>query len=426
MMPNIIIIVVDALRTRNLSLYGYKRETDKNMKKIASESVFFSNNFSTSNTSYPSLTSIFSGLYQTNHGIMHQYPYMEKEELEKLKKIKFWLPTYLQSKGYNTLSITPQVMWFKKGFDYIGEEPKTRYEKFKENKIIKKILLKLPNFLYSFAKKIMKQESGSGFAPPDEAMNFAISKIKNISKKPEPFFAFMHFEYTHFPYPTIKVPKVRGTTTLNDILRKVKTKSQQEYIKKRFYDIKLKYLEEIKAKYDSAVIEIDIQIGRLYNFLKQEKLFDNSIFIILADHGECLDEHGIYLGRGGVYDEMIHVPLIMRFPEIKGEKIDELTQSIDIAPTILDFLGEKEQKIDGKSLLELIKRGKPVRSEIFAYDGICKDRQAIRTKTKKKIITAEDGKCYICGAKHGRGIEEYDLKKDPLELKNISKDISNE
>jgi len=417
MKPNIVFILVDALRPKNLSLYGYPKETDKYIKKIASESIVFDLHFSTSNSSYPSLTSIFSGQYPTTHGIVHQYPNATKEEIDKLRKNKFWLPIYLKNLGYETMALTPMSMWFKKGFSYIEEEKNTsNYRKFTNNKIVKKILLKFPNSLYTFGKKLTKRKSSVKFPEPKETMELALSKIKKCEK---PFFLFMHFEDTHFYYPNVKTPNVRGKITLKKILEDIKDNSQKEYVKKRFFDAHAKYLEQIKLKCDNAIINIDKEIGKFYFSLKKQGILDNTIFIIIADHGDSIDEHGIYFSHAGVYEETIHVPFIIKIPGMKHKRINELTQHTEIAPTIIDILREKSKvDMDGVSMMNLIKTGKPIRDKIICSDGLCKDSVAVRTKNKKLII-AKNSKCYLCGAEHSKGKEEYDLVKDPFEKNNI-------
>lgn len=416
MKPNIVFVLIDALRPRNLSLFGYSRETDRNIKKLASESILFTNNFSVSNASYPSLTSIFSGNYPNNSGIIHQYPNTEPEEIEKLRKNKFWLPVYLKNQGYETIATCTMDMWFKKGFDYhkaIEISRPSLYRKIVNNQIIKKILLKLPSSIYSLGKSIMKRDPALDFPSPEETSNLAIEKIKTAKK---PFFLFVYFEDTHFPYARIRRPETSGKTEISDITRNIKENSQKEYVKKRFVDIKLKYLEQIKEKYDIAIKEVDNHVGRIIDFLKKTRNWDNTIFILTSDHGDSLDEHGIYLEHAGLYDEVLHVPLIMHVPGIKNNKNNELIQSIDISATILDLLKDKKN-IDGKSLLSVIK-GKTGRKYVYAYDGVCKDRVMVRTKNRKLIIS-KNGKCYLCGAEHSRKYEEYDIQEDPKETKNL-------
>jgi len=416
--PNIVIIISDALRTKDLSLYGYFIETDKNIKKIASESIVFRSNFSASNASDPSLTSIFSGKYPKTSGFIHQQPFIKKEEIDQLRKNKFWLPIYLKDLGYSTISATPLYSWFKKGFDYYMERDDKKGKKRILNiPFIKKILLLLPHWAYSLGKKIVKTRASPHFYSAEKVVDLAISKI---NEKKEPFFLFMHFVDTHYPYPSASNSKEVGKNTINKILEEIKYPSQKEYIKKRFFDISASSIEEIKNKRDESIIYVDKQIGRLYLFLKKRKLWDKTIFIILSDHGDNFGEHSIFFCRGGLYDSSTHVPLIMHLPKFPSKKINELTQNIDIFPTIVELLGERRIKMDGNSLIDLIKTGKPIRKKILLSDGFCDNRFAIRTKTKKLILT-ENGKCYLCGAFHGEKKEEYNLKEDPEELNNLSK-----
>jgi len=414
MKPNVILIICDALRPKDMSLYGYKIETDKNIKKIGSESIVFEKNFTVSNASDPSLTSIFSGNYTETHGFKHQNPFMREEEINKLRKNKFWLPLYLKKEGYRTISATPLYLWFKKGFDYYKKRETKGTKKLLNNPIIKRFLLALPNWAYRLGKRMFKARASPHFYPAKEIVDLAISKINEDSKE---FFLFMHLVDTHYPYPSAEKTNTEGKTTVNKILSQVSSSVQREYIKKRFYDIQADSLEEIKIRRDQSIGVVDKELGRLYSFLKNKKLLDNTIFIILSDHGDNFGEHNTYLCRGGLYDASVHVPLIMHIPGILPKRISELTQTIDIAPTILELIGDKKTKMDGKSLLKLIKTGKPVRKKVLFNDGYSENGTAERTKLKK-IIYSDGSKCYLCGAVHSKQNEEYDLIKDPEELNN--------
>ena len=417
MKPNIVIIIIDALRPRDLSLYGAKKELDKNLKKIAYESIFFTKNYSASDASDPSRASIFSGNYPFNFGQIHQYPYIKDEEMNKIKKNKFWLPIYLKQQGYSTFAVTPLFLWLKKGFDYVEESDGTKegYRKMTRHKLIQKILLRLPNFIYGFGKWIIKDFYKERLNQAKRSIDNAIIKINEVKS---PFFMFMHLTDTHHPYDAAGAPNIPGEKTLGKILSNIPTISQKEYIKKRFYDASSTSIEQITLKRENSTIAVDKEIGRFYEFLKEKKLLENTILIILADHGDSFGEHGIYFEHTGLYDVSVHVPLIMRIPGIKPQVIKELTQNIDISPTILELLGETKQKIDGKSLIELIKKGKKIRDKIFAFEGFCNKSTMVRTK-KRKLIIHDGSKCYLCGAIHGQRKEEYDLERDPQEINNI-------
>ena len=225
MKPNIVMIIVDGLRPKDLSLYGYHYENDKNIKKIASESIIFKNNFSAANATDVSLTAIFSGKYPQNNGLIHQVPNTEKEEIEKLSKNNFWLPLYLKNIGYNTISLTPQYMWFKKGFDYYTNKEAKGGGKYLNIPIIKRTLLKLPNWMYKIGKKLVKVRASPQFFSSRDVVNSAISKIKEIK---EPYFLFMHFVDTHCPYAGVEPQKIRGENTVIKILLDIENNQQKE------------------------------------------------------------------------------------------------------------------------------------------------------------------------------------------------------
>jgi len=139
--PNIVVVVIDAFRAKNSSLYGYKKVTDKNLRELAKEGFLFQNHFSSSNATIPSLTSLFTGKYPESHGIIHSIPYNDPEEFQNLKKnVKFWFPSYLKTNGYNTIGIDWIGLWLRKGFNYYGqlEEKQSRFKEFLRYPPIKK------------------------------------------------------------------------------------------------------------------------------------------------------------------------------------------------------------------------------------------------------------------------------------------------
>lgn len=382
---NVVIIIIDALRTKNLSLYGYEKETDVNLKKIAKNGVWFKEHFSPSNSTAPSVTSILTGDYPPKHGIMHQLPYTKQEEIEKVKKIKFWLPSFLQNKGYETIAIDWIGEWFKKGFGYYGEGESD-------------------------------EVTYAPFRPAEKITNLALSKVENSKK---PFFLLLHYWDTHFPFPTISYDKDGTEKEMQETLQSIKNEAQREYMRKRIAKYGPYTINAMKEKYDLSIKIVDEQIGRVYEFLKEKNILDETIIFILGDHGMNLTEHEIYFSSSGLYEDSIKAPFIAHIPGFGRKEIKEFVQNIDIVPTILDYLGLKsEEDFDGKSLLPLIREGLPIRDRILSFDGLCEDIKAVRTRNRK-LISAKDSFCNLCKASHHARFEEYDLKKDPDETQNI-------
>ena len=206
---------------------------------------------------------------------------------------------------------------------------------------------------------------------------------------------------------------------MKETLSSIKNEKERKYLELRIVNKGLYTLDSMKEKYDLSIKVVDEQIGKLYDFLKEQNLLNDSILFILGDHGMSLTEHEILFNPSGLYEDSIQSPLIMHFPGFEEKEINEFVQNIDIVPTILDILGLKiQEEFDGKSLIPLIKDNKPIRDKIFSYDGLCEDIVAVRTENKK-LILAKDNFCNLCKGYHHEKFEEYDLEKDPEENKNI-------
>lgn len=109
-MKNIILITIDALRADNLSCYGYKYKTSKNIDVLAKKSILFENAYSCINATDPSFTSLFTGIEPHNHGIINHSKDISKEEFEKFNnQDNEWLTTILKNAGYKCI-----------GFDWLG------------------------------------------------------------------------------------------------------------------------------------------------------------------------------------------------------------------------------------------------------------------------------------------------------------------
>jgi membrane-anchored protein YejM (alkaline phosphatase superfamily) len=272
--------------------------------------------------------------------------------------------------------------WFVKGFDYYKES---------------------------------EQELEAMFPPTRVTVDLAVSKIKGLRG---PFFAFLHLWDTHFPFPNTPF-EGSGKDDSRAILDGLRDEKLKAYVKNRLEAVKLYTVDDVVAKYDETLKIVDHEVGRLYDFLEAEGLIDNTVFIVLGDHGDVIDSHGIHFANCGMFDEAIRAPLIMKFPGLAAREVGQMVQVTDIVPTIIDFLGESVS-LDGKSLLPAINEGKKVRDEVFLVDAFANDVRAIRT-TDRKLILAEDGYCNICKSNHHIGVEEYDLNSDPAEERNVFK-----
>ncbi|AGK60083.1 hypothetical protein Asulf_00047 [Archaeoglobus sulfaticallidus PM70-1] len=329
--PNIIFIVIDALRARNLSCYGYSKLTSPNIDNIAKKGILFENAYSCTNTTDPSITTIFSGKYILSHGIIHHGTLVQKSEINKLKESgTYFLPEILKSYGYVTCAFDILGRWHKRGYDfYIGPSGSSAAV----GGIIKRIkrtASKFPSPIYKFLKVLyLKIRGESEPVIYDDAKiltNKAIRFIdQNLGKK---FFLFIHYWDVHqYNPPKEYIGKFSiddniqsEEEILNQITYPTTLPSVKEGLLRHIVSREIKTVSDFIARYDEAIYFVDHEIGRLIEHLEKKKILDDTFIILTADHGESLFEHGIFVDHHGLYDVNIHIPLIFLYPEIGEHK----------------------------------------------------------------------------------------------------------
>ncbi len=436
---NIIIVVVDTLRASNLGCYGYPVNTSPNIDKLAKESVVFEDAYACSVKTDPAFTSIASGLYPTTHGILNHANRIKPQEMKKIGDIVFLAQT-LKDKGYKCFGLDFLSRWHKRGFDYyLGIEGSPRS---KRGKIIDWLREKFnikpgtgiqrffeKTFLYNLLLRIVFANKSTPYLPADKLVDRALDILKK--DKSEKKFMFLHFWDPHKPYwpPQRYIDQLKDVDYLNIYPQANKSLSEIRNTicspLSRFFFDQMAHdkdkTEELIRAYDAEIKFLDDNLGRL---LKQVSKDD--LLIFTADHGESLVEHNNYFCHEGLYQLTLRIPFILRFSGLAPKKVSGLVQSVDIMPTVLDFLGDKfDKEFDGKSL-RLLMQGEPLREVGFAIDSSGLRRQAaVFTKEYKYIapILGDKNICEYCRCQHGFKEALFDLTNDPGEVKNIIKEF---
>ncbi len=311
--PNIVLIVIDALRADHLPVYGYSKNTSPFIKRLSKESIVFENAFSTSSWTSPATASIFTSLYPFQHKVFMtilafklERKYTSKIKVNKIPKKIETLPEFLKKQGYFTIGISDNLNiskreGFEQGFDILETY------NYKEAPFIVKRIFTLKNKFFN-----------------------------------KTYFLYIHFMEPHAPY------HIRNT------FFNCKKKAKYYIKNKIFIDKKNpEYKDVRKCSYDSEIGFVDYYIGKLYKALNWDK---NTIVIITSDHGEGLWDHGFMAHGYSLYKEEINVPLIIHFPSKKTKRIKANVSTIDILPTIRDIISFKGNTGDiGVSLLKVIR-----------------------------------------------------------------------
>ncbi len=438
---NVILIILDALRPDHLSCYGYNKKTSPNIDALAKQGVLFNNAFSQASYTLPSVTSIFTSVYPYSHRVIHILKDRVPDRLYTLAQI---LGVY----GYKTV-------WFGNLQDphTAGADGVLRgfNEKYQENNLGNNQTMfewikrhgKKPFFIaihsYSshedtFPFKIFDNKFSRAI-PRDFLDSFVRIKKKRWDKlqsmfknNPEKIInAFgqdwirKNKRYLMLPYSDDALDNIYALTQTTE-QRRLLEQIHKDIIPPFFRSFNNKQLLLFLSLLDSAIYEIDRKmVGELVKELKGLGLYEKTIIIITADHGNEFMEHGEFGHWEALYDESIHVPLIYYIPYLnRTVNVKELIESIDILPTTLDLLSIPiPVQTQGISLSGLIEgRKNPLTKEYVFSQGLPFGKLAIRSKDWKLIRKPQKGK----GDTDIFELSLFDLKKDPRELHNVIND----
>lgn len=376
---NVILLVSDATRADHLSCYGYKLETTPNIDQFARDGIRFENPVAQGSHTIVATPAILASVYPTIHGLTH-YGAALSDSITLISEL-------LRKAGHRTFGIVtnPHVTennGFAQGFDYYLSDK---------------------GWLHTGA----------------EVVNLKFLQIWRRYSG-EKFFAFLFYIDPHVPYVPPRGYLLKFHADPNVVI----TNWHPDSLAALGEGYKL----DIVARYNAEVNYFDAKFGDLMQELKKRGIYDRSLIIYTSDHGEGFWDHGLVGHGNSLYEELLRVPLIMRFPimvkfpkfRLGGQVIEQPVRQIDIVPTTLDFLGIKRQGlIFGTSLMPLIS-GKEeslqelqyVISEEILQQPELHNIRSIRSGPWKYIITQNF-------EKNEFDQELYNLSEDPAETDNL-------
>jgi len=237
----------------------------------------------------------------------------------------------------------------------------------------------------------------------------ALEWISNTQKN---FFVWLHYMDLHAPYlpPQPFLRHIRSLHLQKKTIYKNKSKGSLQ-------KISAEDLKNLVDLYDKALSYVDHELGSFLNRLKDLGIdVDNTVIIVTSDHGEEFMEHGDLGHLNKLYDELLHVPLIIAGPDLPRERIENQVSHVDLAPTIIDLAGLKVDPLFlGSSLISYMKsqRDTDEKDIISEYWYRNEMGYSLRTKRWKFIMTFNETAIKK---------ELYDLNNDPNEQINLAED----
>ncbi len=387
---NVLLVTIECLRADHLNCYGYReRDVSPFIDRFASQSTLFLRNCSQSAWTKASMASIFTSLHPSRHGATSLFSTIPPD-LSTLPKV-------LHDAGYVTISFCTNPLAEDPAYGFqaqcrsgyashaqSGSFPPLFLSSFLHWHLLSPVLVSKIRFL------IVPEIIGHDSYVDGKSMNRCVATWLEQSRT-EPFLLHIHYNDPHDPY-------------LEHPYRFFQINTQAQW-----------NLATLQRRFDSEIRFLDEALEDLIGMFHAHGILERTLVILVADHGEEFLDHGGWRHTRTLFEELIHVPLIIRFPDgrWKGTRVPQQVRSIDIAPTILDTLGIKVPvDMEGKSLLPLL-RGqetdhRPAVSQtqtpMFALDCI------IRYPFK-----------YIERSQRGR-TEAYlfDLEHDPKETTDIT------
>lgn len=438
--PNIILVTFDALATRNMSVYGYSRDTTPFITEWAKNATIFSRTEAASNFTSPAAASLMTGKRLWTHQTYHI------EGTKPLRSDKESLPQVLKESGYfnialvvnpfasvnilgmsNSFDIAPKMTEFGNSASLFGWKygviDKLLYRAFGENIKVHNWILK-NSFIFGRVINLFSRNIYETTVPPQKVFERFWKIADNNMEKP--FFAWLHLFPPHDPY--LPPEPFKGMFRESSEMRSYK---EQEHLIEESYQYLFKRqgypkdmdpaVKLMRDYYDEYILYVDDQFKRFIQDL-EHKNYNNTIVILTADHGESF-EHG-YFTHGGpyLYEQVTHIPLMIKLPgQEHGKVIDDLIEQTDIAPTILNLANISVPSwMDGRSLQPLMKGKKLPDRPVYSMNF--QDNRSLGHPISKGSIAVWDGDYKLI---HYLDRDEsilFNLKKDPGELLNIIRD----
>jgi len=387
--PNVLLIVADTLRADRLGVYGNPRGLTPFLDELAARGVRFPHAYAASSWTNPSVASLMTSRHQSQHQVLSFVSVLGLNEIT--------LAEVLRANGWATAGFSAngglaQSMGFAQGFEH--------YQAYKTRE--------LPNVRKMFWP-----------TEPAATLNQAALEWLDGEGRGRPAFLYLQYMEPHTPYapPPDALEHVMQGAPPPD-LEAVNLVASIAHVR----DTDPEKLVAVQRAYDATVFQLDRELRALFQALEARGFLDDAIVVVTSDHGEEFRDHG-GMGHGKtLYNEVVHVPLLMLTPgDTTARVVEAVTPLVDVAPTILDLAGVRPPKtFAGQSVCALLGSGVRCSQPSTPVDGAALAELNSNANIDRPVpgphrraLVAGDEKVLTGFAPDE--VQFYDLKADPGE-----------
>ncbi len=427
--PNVLIVVWDTVRADRLSVYGYDRPTTPRIAKWAEEAKVYEEARSAGIWTLPAHASLFTGLPPESTGADERWLWLDGQHTT--------MAEWFGERGYDTFTFAANTLLsgdtnLVQGFD-------TQWNTFKGR--VKPMAMAMTK--KKLIPRDVSNELTPGWSEPEHGANNAEWKralykeaaplvgrgfVKWVDERaaPErPFFAYINLMEAHTP--RIPTMEARQQVMDDEELIELGLRTDAGHINLHFYnfgkhDYTDRELEAINGVYDATLVDLDNATADLFAALDERGILDDTIVVLTSDHGENLGDHHLFNHRFALYESLLHVPLMIRYPtKLEPGRVEEPVATLDLFATLADLAGVEAPDLPSQSLLSSSRSpisymAVPLEREIKTVQLVHSDVQ-IEPWLKMGHSVVDDGYKLI---RYSNGAHEmYDLNTDPGEEKNL-------
>jgi arylsulfatase A-like enzyme len=337
---NVLFVVLDTVRKDHLSVYGYDRPTTPGLDAVAEEALVFEQAVAPAPWTLPVHASLFTGLYPSEHGASQETPYLDGATT---------LAERLSAAGYATACYTANA-WvtpytrLTAGFDdhdnffevlpggFLGDSLARAWKELNDRDALRG----LANRLVGVGNAAHERLAGGAHA--DSKTPAVVDRtIEFVESSSKPFFAFVNLMDAHLPYHPPE--RYREAFAPGVDPASVCQNSKEFNCGARAVDGA--EWEAIRGLYDAEIRHMDAELTRLFEWLRANGEWEDTLVVVCADHGELHGEHGLYGHEFSVYDPLVNVPLLVDHsdPTVGPGRRTDQVELLDLYHTLLDYAG---------------------------------------------------------------------------------------